>query len=97
MSKPMRTGATVPTRYLVKTVVLVAATTVFAVTQAIAHTMPWRAGMSRATGFAHSAKGPCQSRYDYRPSVPHVHLRANGRTKVVVCNGLQPDRACRSS
>lgn len=93
---PIQTGGKAPARNLIKTAVLAAALTAVAAAQAMAHTLPWRAGMSRMTGFGHCAKGPCLRRYDLSPSVPHVHVRVKGRMAAVVCNGLQPDRGCRN-
>ena len=53
-----------------------------------AHIIPWRDGMSRMVGFGHCAKGPCMKRYDFSSSVPHVHVRADGKPSVVICTGL---------
>ena len=55
---------------------------------AAAHIIPWRDGMSRIVGFGHCAKGPCMKRYDFSPSVRHVHVEIDRRNAVVMCTGL---------
>lgn len=62
---------------------------ILTVTQASAHVIPWRDGVSRQTGFGTCAKGPCLKRTDFSPTVPHVHLAVNGRDSVVLCTGVK--------
>lgn len=73
------------------------AMTALASGHASASVIPWRNGMSRMIGFGHCAKGPCMKRYDYSPSVRHVHVEHGGQKLIVICSGLsrQP-MACRS-
>jgi hypothetical protein len=76
-------------RLRAKRVTILASGLMLAATQASAHIMPWREGVSRQTGFGTCAKGPCLKRTDFSPSVPHVHLAVNGRDGVAICTGLQ--------
>lgn len=62
---------------------------VLAASQASAHIIPWRDGVSRQTGFGTCAKGPCLKRTDFSPTVPHVHFAVNGRDNVVLCTGVK--------
>jgi hypothetical protein len=79
-------------------VAILASGLMLAATQASAHIMPWREGVSRQTGFGTCAKGPCLKRTDFSKSVPHVHLAVNGRDSVVLCTGLQrKPSACATS
>lgn len=55
--------------------------------QASAHIMPWRDGVSRQTGFGTCAKGSCSKRIDFGDNVPHVHLVEGGLERVVPCTG----------
>lgn len=66
--------------------------------QASADVMPWREGVSRLAGIGTCAKGPCLKRYDFSPTVPHVHLVIDGRQSVVLCTGLdRKPSACSTS
>jgi hypothetical protein len=56
--------------------------------QVSADSIPWRDGDSRQTGFGTCAKGPCLKRYDFSPTVPHVHLVTDSVQTVVPCTGL---------
>ena len=67
---------------------LVMAMTALSATNAAAHIIPWRDGMSRIVGFGQCAKGPCMKRYDFSPSVRHAHVEIDGRDAVVMCTGL---------
>ena len=69
-------------------VCLSVAMTALSATNAAAHLIPWRDGMSRIVGFGQCAKGPCMKRYDFSPSVRHVHVEIDGRHAVVMCTGL---------
>lgn len=77
---------------------ILAATMILTASQASAHILPWRDGVSRQTGFGTCAKGPCLKRTDFSPTVPHVHLAVNGRDSVVLCTGLKrKPSACSTS
>lgn len=69
-------------------VCLSVAMTALSATNAAAHLIPWRDGMSRVVGFGHCAKGSCMRRYDFSPSVRHAHVEIDGRHAVVMCTGL---------
>ncbi len=77
----------VPSR--TKRITILATALTLTATQASAHVIPWRDGVSRQTGFGTCAKGPCLRRTDFSPTVPHVHLAINGRETVVLCSGLK--------
>ena len=48
--------------------------TLYSITTAGAHVLPWRAGESRQVGYGHCAKGPCRMRTCWAPSKPHRHV-----------------------
>lgn len=85
--EPESKWKSVPSR--TKRITILATALIVAATQASAHVMPWRDGVSRQTGFGTCAKGPCLRRTDFSPTVPHVHLAINGRETVVLCSGLK--------
>jgi hypothetical protein len=60
------------------------------ISQASAHVLPWRDGVSRQTGFGTCANGLCLTHTHFTAKVPHIHFAMNGRGNVLLCSGLKP-------